>query len=83
MADNKYSDVCGYLFLPDEKVLKVNCLNCIYGASIEDFPNCMARTIDKLMHEKTTKYIILSQTRDFEYDYNQVRLLNQIADTYM
>ncbi|RLG14529.1 MAG: hypothetical protein DRN66_01835 [Candidatus Nanohalarchaeota archaeon] len=83
MAENKYSDVCGYMFLPDEKVLKVNCLNCIYGASIEEFPNCMARTIDKLMQEKSTEYIILSQTRDFEYDYGQVGLLRQIASTYL
>ncbi|MCK5040386.1 MAG: type II/IV secretion system ATPase subunit [Candidatus Aenigmarchaeota archaeon] len=83
MAENKYSDVCGYMFLPNEKVLKVNCLDCIYGASIEDFPSCMARTIDKLIREKSTQYIILSQTRDFEYDYNQVKLLSQIADSFL
>ena len=83
MAENKYSDVCGYVFLADQKILKVNCMNCIYGASIEDFEVCMARTIDKLIQEKSTETIILSQTRDFEYDFQQVKLLKQIANCFL
>ncbi len=60
--------------------LKVNCLGCIYGASIEDFDVCMARTIDKLMEIKGVQSIVLSQTRDFEYDYNQTKMLVEIAN---
>ncbi len=60
--------------------LKVNCLGCIYGASIEDFDVCMARTIDKLMEIKGVQSVVLSQTRDFEYDYNQTKMLVEIAN---
>ena len=66
----------------DEKThrLKINCLGCIYGASIEDFEMCMARVIDRLMEISGVESVILSQTRDFEYDYNQTKMLREIAD---
>ncbi len=60
--------------------MKVNCLNCIYGASIEDFPICMARTLDKLIESKNTERVVLSQSREFEYDGQQTRLLKQVAN---
>ena len=46
------ADICSYEYDRETHEVKVNCLNCIYGASVEDFDVCMARTIDKLMEVK-------------------------------
>jgi len=59
--------------------MKVNCLGCIYGASIEDYGACMARTIDKLMENKTVESIILRKNREYEYPKDQVKLLSELA----
>jgi len=71
--------VCGYTYSREGHRITVNCLGCIYGASIEDFEECMARTIDKIIEVKEVESIVLSQTRDFEYDYEQTQLLVEIA----
>ncbi len=71
--------VCGYTYSREGHRIIVNCLGCIYGASIEDFEECMARTIDKIIEVKEVESIGLSQTRDFEYDYEQTQLLVEIA----
>ncbi|VVB59743.1 Type II/IV secretion system protein [uncultured archaeon] len=73
-------NVCGYTYSHEGRRITVNCLGCIYGASIEDFEECMARTIDKIIEVKEVESIVLSQTRDFEYDYEQTQILAQIAD---
>ena len=71
--------VCDYKFDEDSKRLRVNCLNCIYGASVEDYPTCMARSIDKLIENKKADKIVLSQAREFEYDIHQTAILKEIA----
>ncbi|MCK5474334.1 MAG: CpaF family protein [Candidatus Aenigmarchaeota archaeon] len=73
------TEICSYEYDRETKDVKVNCLNCIYGASVEDFDVCMARTIDKLMEVKKASNIILTQTREFEYDYGQAKMLIEIA----
>ncbi|NOQ56013.1 MAG: hypothetical protein GQ477_04380 [Nanohaloarchaea archaeon] len=73
--------VCNYEYDNENNTIRVNCLNCIYGSSVEDFPICMARTIDKLVESKNAARIILTQTREFEYDMYQTHLLKQIANT--
>jgi archaeal flagellar protein FlaI len=60
-------------------VLKMNCHGGIFGASLEDFDVIMARVIDRLTLDKTINTIILSETRDHEYDYTQTMMLKQIA----
>ncbi|MCK5452462.1 MAG: hypothetical protein KAI51_03420, partial [Candidatus Aenigmarchaeota archaeon] len=75
--------VCNYEYDNENNTVKVNCLNCIYGASIEDFPICMARTIDKLIESKNAGRVILTQTREFEYDMYQTHLLKQIANAIL
>ncbi len=72
-------NVCGYTYSQEGHRITVNCLGCIYGASIEDFEECMARTIDKIIEVKEVESIVLSQTRDFEYDYDQTQILVEIA----
>ena len=71
--------VCDYTFDEDSGRLKVNCLNCIYGASIEDYPSCMARSVDKLIELKKADRVVLLQSREFEYDAHQTSMLNEIA----
>ena len=73
-------NVCGYTYSREGHRITVNCLGCIYGASIEDFEECMARTIDKIIEVKEVESIVLSQTRDFEYDYEQTQILVEIAN---
>ena len=69
-----------YTYDEDKMRLRINCLGCLYGASIEDFPICMSRTMDKLMQVKKVNDIVLARTREYEYDYEQVKLLLEIAD---
>ena len=71
--------VCEYEL--DKGVLKVNCLGCVHGASLEDYEECMARTIDKLIENKGVQSIILSKEREYEYDYEQTKMLNEVANS--
>ncbi|RLI96658.1 MAG: hypothetical protein DRO96_02600 [Candidatus Aenigmatarchaeota archaeon] len=73
------ADICSYEYDRETNGVKVNCLNCIYGASVEDFAVCMARTIDKLMEVKKAANIVLTQTREFEYDSEQTKMLLEIS----
>jgi len=60
----------------------VNCANCLFGSSLEDFDVCFAKTIDKIIEVKKVERIILSGVREYEYDYEQTKLLIEIADVY-
>jgi archaeal flagellar protein FlaI len=60
-------------------VLKMNCMGGIFGASIEDFDVIMARVIDRLTVDSGVNTIVLSETRDHEYDAKQTRMLKQVA----
>jgi intein/homing endonuclease/type IV secretory pathway ATPase VirB11/archaellum biosynthesis ATPase len=72
--------VCDYELR--EGVLRVNCLGCVFGSSIEDFEACMAKTIDKLLEVKNVERIVLAETRENEYDFEQVKILREIAEAY-
>lgn len=63
----------------EDYVLKIDCLKCIYGSSIEDFPNCMAEVINYLIAVKDANSIILSKEREYEYNYEQTQMLLEIA----
>lgn len=65
-----------------EGVLKVNCKGCVYGSNIEDFEACMSTTIDKLMQNKGVSSVVLAESRDNEYNFEQTRMLMEIADAY-
>src|SRR3989338_640431 len=70
---------CTYEYEPETQTLRMNCLGCFFGPSIEDFDVCMAKTIDKLMELKKSARIVLSERRDYEYDYKEVEMLLEIA----
>jgi len=63
-----------------EGILRMNCLGCIFGASVEDFDVCMARVIDKIREERKVQGIILAESREYEYDYDQTQILTEIAE---
>jgi type IV secretory pathway ATPase VirB11/archaellum biosynthesis ATPase len=51
----------------------------LYGTSIEDFPLCMAAIIDKLIEIKRVPRLIISDVRELEYDFEQTKLLFEVA----
>lgn len=61
-------------------VMRVDFMGSLFGPSIEDYDNVMANIIDKLMEEKKVLYIVLSETRDYEYDADQTKMLMEISD---
>ncbi len=66
----------------DETVLRVNCEKWLNVPSLEDDPSTMSRTCDLLIEVRNATKIVFSQRRDYEYDYNQTRLLTEIALLY-
>lgn len=68
-----------YEYDENEQRLKINCLGCIYGASIEDFAGCMTRVIDKILEVKKVKTIVLAKDREYEYGPEQTAMLVEIA----
>jgi len=69
-----------YTFDEEKGRLRVNCLGCLYGASIEDYPICMARTIDKILEIRKVTDVVLAKSREYEYDAEQVKILAEIAE---
>ncbi|MBU0952968.1 MAG: type II/IV secretion system ATPase subunit [Nanoarchaeota archaeon] len=59
--------------------VRINCLGYLYGASLEDFEEAMQRTIDVLLEAKKVESIVLVKEREYEYDYEQTKLLTEIA----
>lgn len=72
--------VCDYEMI--DGIMRINCVGCVFGSSIEDFDVCFGRTIDKLLEAKKVERVILTERREHEYDYEQVRMLMEIANTY-
>lgn len=68
---------CQYTYKND--ILKIECLKCIYGSSIEDFPQCMSAVINHLIAVKDAKAIILEKEREYEYDIEATQMLIEIA----
>lgn len=72
--------VCDYTYDEDKMRLRVNCFGCLYGSSLEDFEECMANTIDKILEVKKVSSIILAKDREYEYNYEQTKKLVEIAN---
>jgi len=61
-------------------VLRMNCLGSVFGFTVEDSDVVMARIIEKLIEEKRVISIVLAETREYEYDYDQTNMLKEIAN---
>ncbi len=66
----------------EDTILRINCSKCNLVPSLEDTPICMASVITKLIENKDVTKVVFSQKRDYEYDYNQVQMLLEIANVY-
>jgi len=60
-------------------ILRMNCLGSIFGFTVEDSDVVMARIIEKLIEEKKVAGIVLAETREYEYDAEQTKMLIDIA----
>src|SRR4030043_109881 len=78
---NINSMVCDYKYDEDNQTIRINCLGCIYGASIEDFDVCMAKVMDRLLEVKKLVRVVLAETREHEYDFPDIKLLLEIANS--
>jgi archaeal flagellar protein FlaI len=64
-------------------ILKMNCLGSIFGFTMEDSDVVMARVIEKLIEEKKIVGLVLAETREYEYDYEQTSMIVEIANAVM
>jgi len=69
-----------YEYDEESQKMRINCFGSIHGASIEDFPVVMAKTIDNLMELRKVCRIVMADTREYEYDFNEARMLLEIAN---
>lgn len=63
----------------ENKILKIYTEKCTFLPSLEYSDVCMAKVVDILQAVSGVTTIILSQLREYEYDYSQTQLLNQLA----
>ncbi|MBR9676286.1 type II/IV secretion system ATPase subunit [Candidatus Woesearchaeota archaeon] len=66
----------------EDTILRGNCENCNRLPTIEENPLCMSRTIEKLAQNPKVTKIVFTQKRDYEYDFDQTRILIEIALLY-
>lgn len=63
----------------EDLILRVDAEECPFFPSIEDSAMCMSAIIDKLVEVSGITRVVISQKRDYEYDYGQVRMLAEIG----
>lgn len=72
-------DVFEYDYDEESGTVEVNTLGSIYGASLEDYPQVMSRVINILQEVPDASSVVLSESRDYEYDEQQVKYLREIS----
>lgn len=73
-------DVFDYEYDDETGTIDVNLLGSVYGASIEDYPEVMSRVVNILQEVPEASSVVLSESRDYEYDEEQVLLLKQVSE---
>ncbi|HDD46139.1 MAG TPA: hypothetical protein ENG42_01570, partial [Candidatus Aenigmarchaeota archaeon] len=73
-------EACKYEYDENTGRLRINCLGCMYGASIEDNEACMSRVIDLILSLKNVSSVVLAKEREYEYSGKQVEMLVEIAN---
>ncbi len=66
----------------ENKVLKVAMEECTFPPSLEYSERCMGKLIDILLKVSGITTIVLSQQREYEYDYPQVMMLQELASLF-
>jgi len=65
-----------------DDTIRINCLNWVIEPSIEDSEACMGVVVDLLNEVRKAERIVLAETRENEYDFEQTKLLIEIANAY-
>jgi hypothetical protein len=65
-----------------ESILKINYIEKEHFPSIEDDAFVMRDTIKKIIQNPSISKIIFIHVKNYEYNYNHVKLLKEIADLY-
>ncbi len=65
-----------------ENVMYINYLGANIVPSLVDYPEVMARTIDNLSEVSDISRIVFVQQRNYSYDFEQVRMLMEVASLY-
>ncbi len=65
-----------------EDIMYINYLGAPYVPSLADSREVMARTIDSLIQSQNISRVVFVQQRNYNYDFEQVRLLMEIAQLY-
>lgn len=68
-----------YEYEEETSTVRINTLGSMYGASIEDYPEVMARVINILQEVPNAESVILAESREYEYGEDQVKLLREVA----
>ncbi len=63
----------------EDRTLRFNCEECSFFPSIEESEACMVAVINALIENPSATRVVLSQKRDYEYDYDQTSMLLEIA----
>jgi flagellar protein FlaI len=66
----------------EDTIIKIDYTDAYTIPSIEDNGHCMSRVIEILTQVKNATKIIFFQKRDYEYDFTQTRILEEIAQLY-
>lgn len=70
---------CEFEYNEERQEIRMNCTNCVFGPSLEDYDLAMALAIDKLMEIRKPVRIVLAEAREHEYDFSESRMLLEIA----
>ena len=65
-----------------DNVIRINALNWAIEPSVEDSEAAMGIAIDTLLEVKNAERLVFAESREIEYDYEQVKLLMEIANAY-
>jgi type IV secretory pathway ATPase VirB11/archaellum biosynthesis ATPase len=68
-----------YTYDEETMKLKVNVKGLLFGPSIEDFDLCMAAAMEALLEAKNVSSLVMVRDREYEYDYEQVKLLLEMV----
>src|SRR3989338_4023467 len=63
----------------EDNVLRFDCEGCSFFPSVEDSATVMAAVLDALIENPSATRIVLSQKRNYEYDFDQTSMLLEIA----
>ncbi len=66
----------------ENKILKVSMETCTFPPSLEYSEICFSKIIDLLLENSGVTTIILTQQREYEYDFSHTKLLNELAVLY-